>query len=210
MSGLKAWNPLSERLVDLLGNLLSILLSGAVTYGVFRHLQGERAEVGEVLRMGLSRFGAVWVTGIVYALSVGIGLILLIIPGIVIAIRYWLAVPVAVIEAPGAMASLERSRELTEGNRWRVLRVAIILTFLMFVGMMICGILGYAVGTAISPGAVTEGGVRAPTPPLAQAFILLFMIPIQTLIAVAPVVAYHDLRVGREGADVDDLLKVFA
>ena len=209
VAGTGAMTPLAERGIDVLGNFLTILLSGAVTYGVFRHLHGERASVGDVLRVGVSRFGTVWATGILYGLAVLIGTILLIVPGIVLAVRYWLAVPAAVIEDSGATASLDRSKDLTEGNRWRIFRLGLILFFVMMVSMLLVGAIAFTVGSSFVDTGAAEN-VNTPTSGLVQALVILFMIPVQTLIAVAPVVVYHDLRVGKEGADVADLLKVFA
>ena len=37
----------------------------------------------------------------------------------------------------------------------------------------------------------------------------LFLLPFQCLQAAAPAVGYQDLRLHREGADVDDLVRVF-
>jgi hypothetical protein len=202
-----AMTPLAERGLDLLTNFLTILLSGAVTYGVFRHLSGERASLGEVLRVGISRFGAVWVTGIMYGIAVLIGTLLLVVPGIVLAVRYWLAVPAAVIEETGATASLERSSELTEGNRWLIFRVGLVLFFLMIVAMVLIGVVAY---TLAAPALDPEAAESVSTPGLVQALTLILLIPVQTLVAVAPVVIYHDLKVGKEGANVTDLLKVFA
>lgn len=203
-----AMSPLWERLVDVLTNFMTILLTGAVTYGVFRQLHGERTEVGEILRVGVSSFGAVWVTGILFGLAVLVGICALIIPGIVLMVRFWVAVPVAVIESPGASASLSRSAELTEGNRWRVLGVALLMGVVLILGVIVLGI-----AAALASGALTSEAAEAPdapTPPLLQALILLLMTPIQVLISIAPVIVYHDLRVGKEGVDVEELLKVFA
>jgi hypothetical protein len=194
---------LGERAVDLVTNLLTLILTGAVTYGVFRHLHGERAGIGEALRMGLSRAGAVWVTGIMMGIVVLLGFCALLIPGIVLLVRYWVAIPVAVIESPGASDSLSRSVELTEGNRWRIFAIAV----LMFV---VTVVVGAALGLGLG---VLEGTLEAEeedaTSPLSLALITLVMIPLQCLAAVAPVIAYHDLRVGKEGVDIEELLKVF-
>jgi len=200
----------TERLVDLVTNLFTLMLTGAVTYGVFRHLHGERAEAGDVLRMGLSRFGSVWVTGILVGLAAMLGFCLLIIPGIILLVRYWVAVPVTVIESPGASASLRRSEELTAGNRWRVLAIAILMNVFVVIAMLLlggaAGILIAAAGGADSTNAASGGGA---TGALTLAVVTIVAIPLQCLAAVAPVVVYHDLRVGKEGVDVEELLRVF-
>jgi hypothetical protein len=193
------------KFVEFLSNFLSLALTGAVTYGVFRHLHGEPASVGEILRVGMSRFGAVWTTSLLFGLCVLGGCLLLVIPGIVIAARYWVAVPVTVIESEGARASLERSRDLTENNRWRVFSVMIRLVLLMLVAAFVCGIAALVLARAWTyvhnPGLLLA---------FEQAVVLVLMIPIQVLVAIGPAVVYHDLRLGKEGGDVSELLKVFA
>lgn len=44
---------------------------------------------------------------------------------------------------------------------------------------------------------------------LTQMALTLFLLPFQCLQAAAPAVGYQDLRLHREGADVDDLVRVF-
>lgn len=203
LAGIDAMTASTERVVDIVSNLFTLLITGAVTYGVFRHLHGERAEAREVLRVGLSRFGAVWAAGILFGLALLVGFCLFVIPGLLVIARYWVAVPVAVIESPGASASLQRSQELTEGNRWRVFAIAILMGLVTILSMIL---LGVAVG--MLTGAWSDEASAA-TPPLTQALITIVMIPIQCLTSVAPVIVYHDLRVGKEGVDVEELLRVF-
>jgi hypothetical protein len=44
---------------------------------------------------------------------------------------------------------------------------------------------------------------------LGEAILTLLLIPLQGLSAVLPAIAYHDLRRGKEGADVAELLRAF-
>jgi hypothetical protein len=174
---------------------LTVVLQGAVAYGVFQTLKGRSASLGAILRMGLFRIGSVLAATLLREVMVVLGLIVLCVPGIIFMCMFWVAIPVAVIEAPGGTRSLTRSSSLTEGSRGAIFSVALVLQFLEIVGgMLIGGLLGTLEERA--PGA---------------AFVLLLvcLIPIRCLQAVAPTVAYHDLRVGREGADVDELLRVF-
>jgi hypothetical protein len=208
LDGLEGMTPANQQLIRFVTSVMTILLSGAVTYGVFRHLRGERAGVGEVLRGGASSFLAVLLTGTLFMLAVGSGLVCLVIPGLVLMARYWVAVPVAVIEAPGAMASLNRSEDLTEGNRGRVFAVVLLMMLAMIVAAFV---VVFALGVLVAPRAEAAAGTpHAVTPALALALSLLLKIPFQVLTSIAPVIVYHDLRGGREGANVDELLEVFA
>jgi hypothetical protein len=70
-------------------------------------------------------------------------------------------------------------------------------------------VLGIGVGLLSAglsdPAALAEEA----TDPLTLAALTILSIPLQCLTAVAPVVVYHDLRVGKEGVDVEELLRVF-
>ena len=203
--------PILQQLLNLLSNLLTLVVAGGITYGVFQALRGQRPGLGEVLRLGLSRLGTVFFTGILTGLALMAGFCLLIVPGFILMARFWVATPVAVIEEPGAVAAMGRSAELTEGSRWRVLAVALLLGVMMVVFVLLfavaLGVLAVALGWDMSSGGSV--GSRPTDPAWAQALLEVLIIPLQTLNAVAPAVAYHDLRIGKEGADVEDLLSVF-
>jgi hypothetical protein len=195
--------PLGQKMFDLLSNLLTMVLTGGITYGVFSELRGQRPDVADVLRLGLSRLGTVWLTGLLVGFGMGLGFCALVIPGLVLLARWWVAVPVAVIETPGASAAISRSTQLTEGNRWRIFAVAIVVTIIQ-VGA------AAAVAVAITslPGAKSPAAADELTA-WAQALQELVLIPVMALAAVAPAIAYHDLRIGKEGADIEELLSVF-
>ena len=198
-----------SRIVDLVTNFLTMALSGAVTYGAFQHLHGRPARTADVLQVGLSKFGGVWVTAFLVGLATVVGLLFLIVPGLIMMIRYWVAIPAQVIESPGATASLRRSEELTAGNRWAIFALALILGVGVFVVTLLAvGALGVVLGMlGHSLAAGAEAGTNLG--PWAQGAIIVLMIPVHCLTSVAPAVAYHDLRVGKEGVDVDELLRVF-
>lgn len=67
------------------------------------------------------KFLAVLWTSVLAGLLVLIGLVFLIIPGIILMIRYALALPVVVLESARGMAALKRSQELVKGHWWGVL-----------------------------------------------------------------------------------------
>lgn len=196
--------PLAQNLLDLVSNVLTLVLTGAVTYGVFHSLRGQRAGAREILDKGLSRLGTVWLTGLLAGLGTVLGICALVIPGLILAARWWVAVPVAVIEAPGASNALGRSTELTSGNRWRTFALVLVQGVITVGATML---LGAALG--LIEGSFAEGPRGAVLMPWAQALLQVLVLPVVALGAVMPAVAYHDLRVGKEGADVEELLKVF-
>ncbi len=195
-------SPLAARALDLVSNVLTLALTGAVTFGVFQSLHDRPTDVGEILRKGVSRLGAVWVTGILMGIAVALGTCAFIIPGLLLATRWWVAVPVAVIESRGASAALKRRSELTEGNRWRVFGLLLVTGCMVFFGTLIVASLLGAATASLQPS-------QREMHPWVQLALEVLVLPLNALAAVAPAVAYHDLRIGREGAEVEELLRVF-
>jgi hypothetical protein len=90
---------------------------------------------------------------IVAGISIAIGFVLIIIPGLLLLTWWALGVPVLVIERRGIFASLGRSRELVRGNGWRVFGVVVVF-FLMqaVVSALVSGILVGAFGDVAGNG----------------------------------------------------------
>jgi hypothetical protein len=66
------------------------------------------------------RIGVVlWLTCLM-GLAIGVGFLFLIVPGILLALMWSLAIPVAVLENKGATDSMSRSAELSKGHRFRI------------------------------------------------------------------------------------------
>jgi hypothetical protein len=79
---------------------------------------------GRVLYVALIMIG-VWV-------GIGVGLVLLVLPGIYLALMWALTIPVAVLEDKGLRDSVERSAELTKGHRGRVFVVYFLFLLLTY------------------------------------------------------------------------------
>ncbi|SNS08985.1 Membrane domain of glycerophosphoryl diester phosphodiesterase [Sphingomonas laterariae] len=85
------------------------------------------------------RFWAILGVCILYNIGVTLGMVLLIVPGVILAVRWVLAVPVLIGEETGVIESLGRSWQETRGRFWPIL-IALIVIFLPVIAMM--GIIG--------------------------------------------------------------------
>ena len=72
-------------------------------------------------------------TGIVAGIAIGIGFVLLIVPGLFLMTIWALAAPVVVIERKGVMDALDRSRKLVRGHGWQVFAVIVVLLLINIV-----------------------------------------------------------------------------
>jgi hypothetical protein len=181
-------------LVGALQSLLNCFVSATVTYGVVKELQGQRAGIGACLATGFSRMLPVFGVAILVGIIVGIGSLLLIVPGIIAMCVLYVAMPASVIEKPGIMGALSRSSELTRGYRGSIFGIVLILF-----------VLGYALSrieTSMFP--ITLETFRT------YMYINIgTSIVLSALNAVGVAVCYSQLRTEKDGTSVDDLAKVF-
>lgn len=177
------------RLIDSL--VFSPLATGAVTFAVFQRMRGRNTEVGESLRIGLSQLGNVLLVAILQGLAVIGGMILCIVPGIIFAVMYSLAVPVAIEERPGASQAMSRSSDLTDGNRWEIF-------------FALLGLFAITFGLAIVAGAVGLLGTAVEI-----VMLLAVQVLASGLFATAYTVMYYRLRSVKESLDVDQIASVF-
>lgn len=189
-----------EALSNIVNLICSGLVSGALVFGTFQDLRGQKARFGDCLSRALSVLVWVAVGAIAYGFIVGLGTLLLVIPGIIFMVIYWLYAPAIVVEKAGPFSALGRSAHLTKGRRWHVfgLLLAIFLASLVFF-FLTSMILGAVGGTLILWGGATV-----------MAFGLYIVLAlISAYSAVANTVAYYYLRADKEGIEVEDIAKVF-
>ena len=92
--------------------------------------------LGETFAAAREHLGAVVVAGILAAIGIIVGLILLIVPGLVLMTWWAVIVPTIVLENRSAGESFTRSRELVRGYGWGVFGV-IVLVILLLIGFQI-------------------------------------------------------------------------
>ncbi len=95
-----------------------VLLQGALLAVCLEDLAGRSADMGDAFARAGRHFWRLLGLSILINLGVALGLVLLIVPGVLLYLR-WMAAPAAQIaESAGMSESMARSVELTHGNRW--------------------------------------------------------------------------------------------
>ena len=140
----------------------------------------------------------VWVVN-AYLLTFG-GFLLLVVPGIIVSILWYVAIPAAVMEGKNVSEAMSRSTRLTEGSRWQIfaswLVVGVITAVVGFVVVMVL--------MATAPHLVDDTTHRLPA--WANIAIGLLLAPLG---AVMSATCYFLLRTGKEHADADQIAAVF-
>jgi uncharacterized membrane protein len=180
-----------------LGTLLAIvfnMLSQAVVlHGAFQHMRRRPVSLAESLKVGLARILPVVVLAIVEVMLIVLALLLFVIPGLIVFTMWSVAVPVCVVEQRGPIESLSRSSELTAGHRWKIFGLMLSLFVVSaVVSPLIDELLDAVAGTALMLiGSLVWNGIWG------------------AFYAIAVVVTYHDLRVAKEGIDIEQIAAVF-
>jgi hypothetical protein len=174
--------------------LLNLLISAALTYGVVMELQGQRASIGACIATGLSRFVPSLIVGVLATLCWFAGLCAFILPGLILFPMLYVATQASVLERPGLLGALGRSRALTRGHRVRILVIAALMLLLNMV-------LQRAV-------AMTFFDSIADLNRFVYAFLVEQMLT-ASLSAVMTSVTYYLLRAEKEGTSASELAAVF-
>lgn len=125
------------------------LFTGMVVELVADVQDGRRdATVGQLLQAATPVIGQLILVGIVAGIGIAIGFVLIIVPGLILLTIWSVAAPVVVLEHPGVIAALGRSRELVRGNGWQVFGVIVVL----FIGVGIVSAIIEAVGDSGGTG----------------------------------------------------------
>jgi hypothetical protein len=126
------------------------LFTGMVVELVADVQDGKRdASAGQLLRAASPVLGQLILVGILAGIGEVIGFILLIIPGLFLLTIWSVAAPVVVLERPGAVRALGRSRELVRGNGWQVFGVIILLFVGVGVVTEVIYVIASSAGTAV-------------------------------------------------------------
>jgi hypothetical protein len=182
---------------------LSSIATGATVFIVSESYLGGELDAAPALARATPLMGRLIVCSIFIALIVFVGFVLFIFPGIILICGLMLAFPALVLE-PGSTATgaLARSWQLTRGSRWRMLGLLLTLLVLLYVPLVAIG----GVVSLLTPGgAITNArsAFRIGLIPLAaMSVVQIFVYPLFYCVLT---VAYYDLRVRKEGFDLEVL-----
>ena len=181
--------------------ILYFVGQAVILYGAFQAMRGRNVVIGDGVGRAFSRFFSLVGISILVGLGVGIGFLLLVIPGIILALRWAVAVPACVVENKGPFESMRRSAELTKGHRWKIFGIWVLLTIAAIVILIIAGALA-GLGVVVAP----EGLGRL----LIAGIITLILTAIVTAYSyVLNTMIYHDLRTAKEGVNTEEIAAVF-
>jgi len=196
-------------LVGLVSFVAKALCTCFLISGALASLDGRPQTISDQVRTGLAVVLPVIGIEFLSGLAISATLILLIVPGLIVACMLCVAVPAAVAERTGVIDAMSRSATLTKGNRWSIFG-ALALYFLAVI--VVNGIMTLIVGL-IFFGGVTKTYLTTEGSPLAYigVIVMAFVTAAFTVLSAAAVAAlYAELRLVKEGPKTDSLAEVFA
>ncbi len=109
------------RVVLLIEGVFGPLVTAAIVFAIWERKHGRPVGYAGAMWAGLKNWANLFVVQLVAGLIIVLGCVALIVPGIILAVRYALISPVAVLERAGAGEARRRSVLLTKGVRWQIL-----------------------------------------------------------------------------------------
>lgn len=175
----------------------------AIIYCAVRTLRAEPPTIGQAARRALPKIAPVAAVILLGGLAAAAGTLLLVVPGIVLWLMFWVAVPAAVVEG-GVVSALRRSHELTRGHKWTILGLAIVLMLAMWLGALVV-MAGPMIASVAAAGLVWE--FIAMFAQLGAA--LLVQVLAWAVWGVVVAASYYHLRLAAEGGSGRDIVDVF-
>src|SRR3954470_1185321 len=127
--------------------ILTTFYQGMVVALVHDVQDGRRDNsVGDLLRGVSPVVLPLLVVSLLAGLGIGIGFLLLIVPGLFLLTIWAVVAPVCVLERPGIFAAFGRSRELVGGHGWAVFGTLILIFLIVLTAGVIAAVLGAAIG----------------------------------------------------------------
>lgn len=135
-----AFSP-SYLITNFLVGLLPLLLQAAVVHTTVETMAGRPSDVGSSISVAFRVFLPLIILSIMLSIAYGIGLMLLVVPGLILMTIWAVAVPAFIAERTGILGAFSRSFDLTEGQRWRIFALMVVAFIAMIVAGLVIGLL---------------------------------------------------------------------
>jgi hypothetical protein len=201
--------------------LFSLFSQAVILHAAFQIMRNQPANIFGSLKVGLRRFLPLLLLGLVMgllmllvlmALSTAAGVtvaisgnagytivatIVAVILGLatsaILYAMWFVAVAACVVERRGPFAAMKRSNQLTKGHRWRIFGLLLLLVLVSMLASVLIGLILRPLGSTILIFIVN----------------LVWSASWGAYYAVSVAVSYHDLRVAKEGIDIEQIASVF-
>lgn len=186
--------------------LFAIIAQGVLVRVTVAFSEGRKASLGESVMAGLAVAWPLFLLGVVSALGMGLGFVLLFVPGVILYMMWSVAAPSLVEERLGPIEALGRSRYLTRGARWKIFGLMLVVLAVYWMASALV-----AAFTVASYGGIAEVAASAANgPSLVQLAVNAVVATLySTVSGVIQPSLYVELRDWKDGPKTDSLAQIF-
>ncbi len=134
---LKAQYDLNFNALTVVGTTAELWLLGAMMLRQRAVAVGAPLHTLAELRAATHRMPVMLLSAVLATISIAAGLVLLVLPGIYLAVCYLVWLPVVLFETPGPLAALLRSEHLIRRLWWKALAALVITVLIFFIGAVV-------------------------------------------------------------------------
>lgn len=178
------------------------LASAALLRSVSEYYLGKEVTVGEAYGYVLPKLVTLIGAGLLVGIVVMFGFVLLIVPGIIFSLWFTLTTPAIVVENMRATEGMSRSKGLASGNLGKIFSTLFVVAVISAIAGGVIGGIGGVLGGRMFGDSVGAEFVM-------QLFGILAQVVTAPIWAVAIVLLYYDLRIRKEGFDLEMMARDF-
>lgn len=170
---------------------------GACTRVIADAYLGRAPSAGDAMAWVLPHAGRIFVLSAITTIVIFLGLVLLLVPGMILGAGLAVATCALVLESLSPLDAMNRSWHLTRGHRWKVFLTLVVVLALIYCVSLAALFLGGVVALVVA----SESGAVSVVAALSGLLTLL----IYPYVYATVTVLYYDLRVRKEGLDLEIL-----
>lgn len=182
------------------GSIGSIVATAAAVLVAAGAYAGVPSDWRAATRAGIRRILPLIGSTIVAGVLMGIGFVLVVVPGIFLAVSFAVMWEALMIEGIGPIESIKRSWRLVSGERWRLFGAGLLM---LIIGIVVFGIISLVLFLILSGLGMSDGMAGY----VVQQVATLLSIPLTSAVGT---VLYLDLRVRKESLDTEKLTAALA
>jgi hypothetical protein len=186
--------------------VLSLVATGATVFVVSESYLGRSITAREALTRALPFVVPLIIVSLLVGLVAFVGFLLIVVPGLIAVCGLAVTVPALVVESLAPTDAMGRSWALTRGYRLRMFGLFVLIFLLILIPYI--AIMGAAGVAAAVFGATGAKGVSTTIILLGTVLAAIVQLLLSPLYQAALVIAYYDLRVRKEGFDLEVLASV--
>ncbi|GAC1445376.1 MAG: hypothetical protein NVSMB52_06320 [Chloroflexota bacterium] len=180
-----------------LGVIFAALVTGALAYAISQRYLGRTISVAEAYRaVGMRTFALLLGATLLQYASIALGAIALVIGALFLYVKLLFIPQCVVIERTGVIGAFRRSWNLVQSSWWRTFGISLVLGIITSVisGVLV-GLLAAIAAISGARAGIVTGGLS----PLVGIVVQPFQLTALTLL-------YYDLRIRKEGFDLEHLI----